>query len=77
MHSRGRYPPRVRRFAGLLLAAAVSLLVAGMGMGHGSVLAIGLVLAPFAQGRSDAVQVEVRTPTTLVASFANADAEPT
>src|SRR5687767_2341596 len=47
MHSRGRYPPRVRRFAGLLLAAAVSLLVAGMGPGHGLVLAVGLVLAPF------------------------------
>jgi hypothetical protein len=47
MHSYGRYPSRVRRFAGLLLTVAASLIVVGMGTGHGLVLAVGLVLAPF------------------------------
>ena len=47
MHSDQRYPPRFRRWGGILLAVAVALVAAGMGTGHGSVLAVGLLLAPF------------------------------
>ncbi|GAA1042659.1 hypothetical protein GCM10009557_69170 [Virgisporangium ochraceum] len=47
MHRNERYPPRVRRCGAVLFAVAVSLIVAGMGLGHGPVLAVGLVLAPF------------------------------
>ncbi len=43
----GKRSTRARRFGGLLLAAAITLIATGMGTGQGLVLAVGLLFAPF------------------------------